>query len=503
MADTDQTIGIPVPASPLTARAIPDTYLLTQMQLARSYLQTRDVSYLGHAIRMLRPLGGRICAKLGLDGYDEMIATDPQVAQGIDILYMALSSNTLSFGVTENTGNDEAAQGALSFIREVHGQMDCDFDEERARIAYDLIRYGNAFGEIEYKQGEGELKGHLTIKEVHAVDPKDVVIITDSYNRIIGYAPYGFPGVTAPLDSWVPADSFISYMFDAFDSQQRRDGFINDVEILPKWKVWHPRWQPTASDPRGKALLEPALHPWWAKQQMMSVLLLLVEEWGTPRKVGKLAEKSDSVCLYDAAGRPITDPQTGMPAMRDALPALLEVLQNSAGGGSIALPYGYSLDVLEADPAMLEAILKAIEFFNTEISKAVLKQHLASDEGKRGSEKGVATHGDILSLLIIHGKSTIARTLQQQVFKPIIGANFGKINSHFTPTVDVGDGDGLPLTLLEVGVLQQAGYFSPDQLPKLDRRVGVPVRKEMTPEMEKARSEFQDRMRGPQDALAK
>ncbi len=486
MADiTKQDVYLPVPASPLIDHSVPNTYLRSAMDLGRSYLQSRDVSYLGHAIRMLRPVGGRVCAKLGLTGFDEMIQTDPQIAQGVDVLWMASTANNLSFGTSEGQGDGALADGALRFTRQMYGQMTGDFNGERSKMTYDLIRYGNGFCELEFKTGQGELDGYLCLDRIHAVDPNDVVIVTDSYNRIIGYAPYGFPGVTSPLESWVPADSFITYLFDTFDNQVAREDYVTEVKLLPKWKVWHTTWQTTTTDPRGNALLDPALHPWWAKQQIMSVLLMLIEEWGRPRKWGKLSERADAVCLYDANGNPVLA-NDGMPLTRDAMPVLLDTLMGSSGGGNIALPHGYEVGLLQADPKMLEAIVKALDYFNIEISKAVLKQHLASSEGQRGSEKGADSHGDILSLLIQHIKNTVSRTARNQVFQPVIAGNFGSQFKDYTPTVDIGDADGMPINLNEIGFLTQSNYFAPDQFPALDRRIGVPVRDRNTIELPKS-----------------
>lgn len=476
MADVNvkQDVFLPVPASPLVDSGVPNTYLRSTMDLGRSYLQSRDVSYLGHAIRMLRPIGGRVCAKLGIAGYDEMIQTDPQVSQGVDVLHMASTANNLSFGAAEG-GEASLAEGALRFVRTMYGQMECDFDAERAKMTYDVIRYGNGFAELEFASGRGDLEGYLVVREIHAVNPQDVVIITDSYNRVLGYAPYGFPGVTAPLESWVPAEGFISYLLDTFDSEQKREEYLTDVKIIPKWKVWHAGWQPTSTDVRGNALLDPGMHPWWAKQQVMSVLLMLIEEWGRPRKFGKLAERADAVCIYDANGNPVISPD-GTPATRDPMPVLLNTLTSSDGGGSIALPHGYEIGILQADPEMLTAILAALDYFNIELSKAILKQHLASSEGQRGSEKGADSHSDILSLLIQRIKNTVSRTARSQIFQPIIASNFGADLRAYTPSVDIGDADGMPISLNEIGFLAQANYFAPDQFPSLDRRIGVPVR---------------------------
>lgn len=470
--------NISVPASPLVS-SMPTVDLQSMVELGRSYLQNRDVSYLGHAIRMSRPLGGKTCAKFGLAGYDQMIETDPTVSQGIDILYMAATANEVKFGANDSPGRDiDKAQGAANFLSLIWDQLKGDPEGARAQLTDSLLRYGNGFLEIEYGPGKTErLQNYLVATDVHHVAVENVVIITDTYNRIIGYAPYGFPGVTAPLDSFVPVESYSSFLMDTLPTEQARNAAIADTKILPPWKVIFARWRAIAGEVRGASLLEPAFQPWWAKQQMMSVLLMLVEQWGLPRKTGRVSERTDSVCIYDASGNPIINPSTGLPVQVDALPAMLKVLDNSASGGSIALPYGYDVNLLESDPEWAVAIIRALDFFNIEISRAILKQHLASGEGARGSEKGATAHGDILSMMILHAKKIVAKALRLQFARPLMQANFGTSgSSEYLPTIDIGDADGMPLTLSEVGFLMQSNYFAPDQLPAIDRRIGVPVR---------------------------
>lgn len=475
---TDQRVFMPVPASPLVSET-PNTYISSMMRLGQSYLQSRDVSYLGHAVRATRPFAGRAIAKMGCKVYDDMVATDPQIAQGVDIIHMASTANELKFSASVDTDDEdvqELANGGAGFINEMFAQMECDHNGERQIAALDLVMRGNGFLELEFKSGKYELEGYMTLDSWHAVEGEDVIIISDSYNRIIGYAPYGFPGVTAPLDSWVPADSYITYLFDAYETPQKREEAITDVKILPKWKVCHFRWQPRSGDPRGHALLESASQAWWAKQQIMSILLGFFEEFGIPRKKGELSDKAESVCLFDANGNPVVNAATGEVVEQDPLVNLLGVLYDSPSGGNIVTPNGYQVNILEANPEMALAVLKALEFFNIEISKAILKQHLASSEGQRGSEKGADSHGDILSLLILYCKSIQKRAIAEMA-KSFIVANFGGRNRRYAPSVDIGDADGLPVTLNEIGFLMQSQYFAPSQMPDLDRRLGFKVRK--------------------------
>lgn len=474
-----QLTALNIPSSPLVAQN-PDYYITSMMRLGSSYLQSHDVAYLGHAIKLVSPEAGTMCRKFGLQIFDEMITTDPQISQGVDLLYMAGVANSLSFSIPKTFNSPDAessARGGKAFVEEVFDQFEHPFHPEREKCVYDLLRYGNSFGELEFGYGYGLLANNLAIKGIRAANIKDVVMITDSFNRIIGYAPYGFPGVVGPLNSWVPADSFVSYMFNAFETQVEREEYMQQTHILPRWKVWHQQWLPKSDDPRGGALLDAAFQPWWAKQQMMSILLLLFEKWGVPRQKGTLAEKASSVCIYGPDGRPLNDPITGLPLQQEPLIAFLTQMKKSGPGSDIALPNGYDLDLLQINPEIALAILKALDFFNIEISKAVLKQHLATSEGARGSEKGAESHGDVISLMIAHVKKIQSESLREGVIKPIVAANFGVQAKRYAPVIDLGSSDGFPVGLSDIGVLQQAGYpFVENQYAELDRRIGVTPR---------------------------
>lgn len=478
-AGLEQLTPLNIPSSPLVTDN-PDYFITSMMRLAGSYLQNHDVAYLGHAIKLVSPEAGSMCRRFGLKIFDEMIQTDPQVNQGVEMLYMAGVANTPVFYPSPTNGspaNESSARGGAAFVAEMFEQLENPFQGERAKCVYDMIRYGNSFGELEWGYGYGDLANNLVVTDIRAANISDVVMVTDSFNRIIGYAPYGFPGVVGPLNSWLPADSFVSYMFNAFETQVEREEYMQETHILPPWKVWHQQWLGRSDDPRGSALLDAAFQPWWAKQQMMSVLLLFCEKWGVPRQKGTLAEKASAICLFGPDGKPLIDPRTKMPIEQDPLIAFLTQMKKAGPGSDLAMPFGYDLDLLEANPDMALAIIKALDFFNIEISKAITKQHLASSEGQRGSEKGADSHGDILGLLIQHQKNIQSQSIRDQIAKPAIAANFGKQARRYAPICDLGDSDGFPVSLMDIGVLQQASYpFTTDQYAMIDRRIGIAPR---------------------------
>ncbi len=476
--DIEQKIFTNIQSSPLSNGA-PDFLLSSLIKLGRSYLQNKHTSYLGNAIKMMRPFAGSICRMNGINTYNEMIATDPEVAKSVGTLHLAATSNETQFGAPKTFVSKEdqvSADNAAEFMNQMVEQMDIPFDLERGKTLYDEIRYGNGIAELNYGKGYGKLKDYLVIKEVRTAKLDDVVFITDSFNRIIGYAPYGFPGVLAPLDSWMPADGFITYLFDVLDTQRKREDAILSTQMLPKYKCLHLQWKPISGDPKGLALLDAAFQPWWAKQQIITILLYFIEEWAVPRKKGKLAEKVDKVKLYDAYGAEIID-ANGIPKTREPLPAMHEAVETWGSGGTIITPNGYELAIEEADPVMIEALMKAADWFNREISSAITYQFLSAGQGqKSGGEKGVSSHRDVLSLLILKLKNDQSMAIREQICKPIIAANFGKASKRFAPKVDLGDADGFPVGLDEMGFLAQSmpTFFTPEMFPEVGRKVGIP-----------------------------
>lgn len=468
-----------IPASPLSSDS-PDFLTASLISLAKSYLQNKDVAFLGHAIKLMRPFAGSICRSNGIETYNEMIATDPEIRKAISVPFLASTSNEVLFGAPKTfptVKEQETAEIAANFLSEMTDQMTLPFEPERKKIVYDSLRYGNGIGEIEYGKGYGRLKDRLVVKQVRSVDIKDLVIVTDSFNRIIGYAPYGFPGVTAPLDSWVPADGFISYLFDAYERQADREDVIVSAKLLPKYKCLHLQWEARSDEPRGAALLDAAFQAWWAKQQVIPILLYFLENWAIPRKEAKLSEKAEDVRLYDANNQPIIDGTTGLQATQPPLPVLYKRLEEWGAGGGLALPFGYETDIHEANPLMVEAILKAIDFFNREISSAITMQFLSASQGqKSGGEKGVQSHRDVLSLMILKIKRDQAVGIREQICKPIMAANFGLASKRYAPKVDLGDADGFPISLNELGFLAQSipDFFTPEMFPEVGRKVGFP-----------------------------
>ena len=56
-------------------------------------------------------------------------------------------------------------------------------------------------------------------------------------------------------------------------------------------------------------------------------------------------------------------------------------------------------------------------------------------------------------------------------------ANWGKEYAHLAPSVDLGDGDGFPIDTTDVALLGQINWFTEEQKPKIDKVLGLPVRK--------------------------
>ena len=78
--------------------------------------------------------------------------------------------------------------------------------------------------------------------------------------------------------------------------------------------------------------------------------------------------------------------------------------------------------------------------------------------------------------MILTVRNWLGDQVRRDVFRPIVLANFGDDAERFTPLLDLGDGDGFPISATEVASLAAVGWFTDDQMAVMDKRLGLPVR---------------------------
>jgi hypothetical protein len=215
---------------------------------------------------------------------------------------------------------------------------------------------------------------------------------------------------------------------------------------------------------------DPAYIPWWAKQRAIEEWSCWLGRYAQPSIWATPGPNAVPVCVTDSQGNQTVTQPTEL---------LLNALLQFKSASVLALPYGSEVNLLEAK-GDAQPFIDSIKAFNTEITRAILGQHLATAEGDNQSRAAADVHALVLRIFINSLRRFIAASIERDLIKPLIEGNYGDVG-HLMPVVDLGDGDGWAPTVTEIAVLMQSGYFTVDQLPKLDVILGLPVRETSEP----------------------
>lgn len=383
-----------------------------------------------------------------------LMLEDSEVDASLDVIIQAASSQPLT-AVSPLSPDDpryELSQELTTFVNWSFGRFDIDsWRREQLRQA---LAFGNAVSEIDWEYEEtGPWANHFVIKALRLQRPEDYGFIVDRWGTMYGVAPLGqAAGLQFPLGNLISLSSY---------------GGVKLLEgAVPLYKLTVWTFEQRGMDPRGNSILIPSYIPWWSKQRA-------IEEWAC--WLGRYAQPS----LWatpgpDALPVCVTNPD-GTQIITQPTEALLQALLQFKSASVLALPYGSKVELLSVTGGV-EPFLKSIEAFDKQITRAILGQHLATGEGSSQNKAGAEIHAVIFRLLVSGIRKWIALRIGQDIIKPLIEANYGDVGE-LMPVVDLGDGDGFPITATEVAVLFQAGYFSEDQLSYIDKVLGLPVRK--------------------------
>ena len=246
--------------------------------------------------------------------------------------------------------------------------------------------------------------------------------------------------------------------------------------LLPREKFVVFSHLPENEDPRGRSALRPGYNAWFAKQQAYGEYLKYLAQWGTPGVEGETPEKATAQPVRNPDGSYQLD-QNGRPITIDPEQKLVNILENYRGGACVAVPHGTNIKPFEAKGDGT-VFLKAFEYSDSEMAKAILGQTLATGEGKHDSRAAASVHQDILGLFVEQLKRELESCVQNDVIRELIRLNYGPDLLRLAPKATLGDVSPQDIAALmtAVAALQTSGYIDDSQKPALDARMGMPVR---------------------------
>lgn len=425
--------------------------------------------------------------QFGLDVYDKMILDD-EVEANLGVLTAALASQEIRLEPAITTGASRAkAKLLVEFCRWVMAHFSLSERSGREALVREMIKNGSAVGEIlfQWKSPE-ECELAPKIKKVFGVGsagfliptevaPKclcDISLVVDTYNRVIGIVPRKLPGTIFPDGQAFPVELVDGRyrVVNRFGSEDPVSSTFELTMVIPRSKFVFLTWTPRCNDPRGDSGLMSAYAPWWVKQQTLLKMMQWIDKFAKPALVGKVGENAQAQCITN---------EDGTETIIEPTETLLATLQQFEGGTALALPFGYELDLLKGMEGG-EIFLKILDAMDRRITRAMTLQHLATSDGGHASLSSSGSHQDILGMYVIAMRQRVGDALQRDLFRPLIEWNFGREWTYLTPKVLIGDGDGFPISPMEASQLMSSGYLASEQLPDIDRLLGVPPRSEAT-----------------------
>lgn len=333
----------------------------------------------------------------------------------------------------------ERAQEILDAANRMFDNMDTYLDE----VLEDLLTgmcFGNKVAEVVYAVEDGA----LNLKRLKVKPNRSVAYVVDEYLNVIGLL--GDIQGTGIVQGYA----------------------IEPKDILPLEKFVVYRFRPHDADPRGSSILRAAYDPWWRKQTLMPDLIKWLAQFAGPSVIGFLQEGA-------TLEKPVTM-EDGSVATTPA-EAMLASLLAWRSGSAAAFPFGAKVDILKAEGDG-KGFFNALGQCNLEITKAILTQQLATEEGEFMARAAAEVHENVLDTLIRQGKRSVARMIGVQILRRWVNYNYGAKAIPLTPRATLGTiehQDKAPL-YNAVANLVRAGFFTSEQLAELDKILGFPVR---------------------------
>lgn len=445
-------LGVPISAvEPLQIQGPSD--------LIREYVAGGGMSWYGNQVRALPPAIDDLTNDFGDDLYDRMML-DPQVSACMTILKASILEDGLHLTPAVEDADDPDYDLATEIMDEAEAMIE-NLIEPLDDSLWDMltcIANGNRVAEqkMGYAKADKDGRKILNLESLKVKPRRATAFVIDPYLNVVGLLgrPPGFPSPF--LASWLI------------------DPDNPPPNLLARSKFAVLTHRPKDGDPRGTSLLKPAYEPWWRKRQVIPEWLKYLTQFAGPSIWGTVPEKALAQPQLDSNGQPIL----GAPMLTPET-VLFNALQQLRNGTAGAFPYGTVINQLT--PAAANAVSPfshAIQESNLEITKCILTQNLATEEGQHQARAAAQVHQDVLDTLVRQGKRSLVRVLIKDVIRPWISYNWGDKARKLAPKASLGvtEEHDRSAMMTAISSLQTSGFLAPSQLQAVDDMLGLPIR---------------------------
>lgn len=436
------------------------------VNLTQEYVSGRPDPRIARYIEALPQYIDDVTTDFGLDLYDKML-TDSQVYSCVEILKLTVVAEGWQIAPAQEEKDHPEFQEAKKYAdfceRMIHG-MEKPFDQ----FLYEMLdgcAKGNRLAEKIYRlEEDGEDKGLLLLNKLKIKPRRTYSFVVDAFKNVLG------------IVAIIPGRSYILYQGSTlFDPDKLPN-------ILPRDKFCLFTHNPLDNDPRGQSILRAAYDPWWCKLQSKGEYLKYLAQFGSPTIWGTTSPESTSQSAFtpDSLGNP-----TGQPGLTPEQ-TMLAALQAMRNGSCGAFPPGSEINLLQS--ATGANFLDAFAFYDKQITKAILGQTLATEEGEHQARAASETHKDILDMVMRNVRRMMESMVKNDIFKQVLEINFGKaVARKYTPRFQLGkiQESDWNTDVSAVSSLVASKFLAPSQVAYIDERLNLPPRTDKSPyEME-------------------
>lgn len=382
-----------------------------------------------------------LVGKRGYAVYDQM-QRDAQVQACLEIKKLSLLSRGWEVHPASESRQDAAVAEFVRFaLEDMRGSI-----LDVLYAAMDALAKGFSVMEINYKViDRPPHAGTIGLASIKSKDPSTFAFDTDEFLNVRGLVRTG-DASGASLRSNAGFET--SAAQGSAQVPKQRSG------ALPPEKFVVYAHSPRYESPYGTSDLRAAYKHYWSKDVLMRFMNLYLEKYGSPTAKGAY--------------------KRGTP--RAAQEELLKVLDRIQQETAIVIPDDVQVELLEAQRGGEAGYLKALEFHDKQIAKAILYQTLMTDEGVRvGSFALAKVHLDVLRMCLNKLKRELEESvMQEQVIKRLVNYNY-TVTAY--PTFSLGPLDDKDLDQLAAAVtkLVSGEVIRPDE-PWIRPFLGIPGR---------------------------
>lgn len=411
---------------------------------------------LGSYLQGLEPWIDDLTRDFGADLYERM-GRDPHLF-GETLVYKSsvLSSGVRLLPAIDGDEVDESADGYRSakrvrdFCKSGLAEIDTPL-MPLLREMLDAYGQGHRVAEVVYRQD----KQWLIPWRIKPKPRESVAFVVDSRRNVQGL-----------LGALAGRETYAMNMTQLVDP-------ATTYNILPRAKFAVLTWD-SLMDPRGKSMYRAAYDPWWLKQQTLAELQKFLAQAAGERLVGYTAEGAKVMPAYNPDGTPmIVD---GLPVNVSPEQAMLSQILNLRSGAAGAFPFGSKVEAL-ASSTEGQAIFNALDYYDRQMSKALLGQTLATNEGQHQARASSETAKSVMDLVTEYGEELLCNMIRRDILKVMVAINLGPKALRYLPLVSMSAVEETDITKVGTvaGQLFTAGYLADNQLAAMDSKLGLPA----------------------------